>query len=54
MKPVWFSTNSIPYGKMWADDVHWLPLVLQGKYVDAAFTFKDDNETGNTANMHVL
>lgn len=36
---------------MWADDAHWLPLVLRGKRVDATFTFKDDNETVETANI---
>jgi len=45
MQPMWFNTNAIPYDRMWADDVHWMPLVLQGKRVEAAFTFKDDNET---------
>ena len=45
MKPVWFSIDAIPFDQMWADDEHWLPLVLQGKRVQAAFTFEDDNET---------
>ena len=44
MKPMWFDTKAIPYDRMWADDAHWLPLVLQGKCVEAVFTFKDDNE----------
>lgn len=51
MKPVWFGTNAIPFEEMWADDAHWLPLVLRGKRVDATFTFKDDNETVDTANV---
>ncbi len=51
MKPVWFNTNSIPYDKMWADDNHWLPLVLRGRRVDATFTFKVDNETVDTARI---
>lgn len=45
MKPVWFDTKNIPYDKMWGDDIHWLPLVLQGKQLEATFTFKGDNET---------
>ena len=45
MQPIWVDTKAIPYAKMWADDAHWLPLVLQGKRVEAVFTFKDDNET---------
>ena len=51
MKPVWFRTEAIPFGKMWADDVYWLPLVLRGKRVDAMFTFKDDNSTVATARI---
>ena len=45
MRPAWFRIDAIPFNQMWADDQHWLPLVLQGKRVQAAFTFKDDNET---------
>ncbi len=45
MLPQWFSTDAIPFDKMWADDQHWLPLVLQGKRVAAQFTFDADNET---------
>jgi 8-oxo-dGTP diphosphatase len=51
MKPMWFDTNAIPYDKMWADDLHWLPFVLEGKRVNAAFTFKEDNETVDTAKI---
>jgi hypothetical protein len=43
--PRWFKTNAIPFDKMWSDDKHWLPLALQGKHINAAFTFLEDNET---------
>lgn len=33
MKPQWFSREDIPYSEMWADDPHWLPLILAGKNV---------------------
>ncbi|EJD36075.1 hypothetical protein AURDEDRAFT_74637, partial [Auricularia subglabra TFB-10046 SS5] len=31
MKPQWFSVDAIPYDNMWADDVHWMHLLLAGK-----------------------
>ena len=44
MRPEWFEASAIPFDRMWADDAHWLPLVLQGQMVRAAFTFQADNE----------
>jgi 8-oxo-dGTP pyrophosphatase MutT (NUDIX family) len=41
MKPQWFSLTEIPYDKMWADDIYWLPRVLEGKSVKGTFWFKD-------------
>lgn len=43
MKPVWFKLSEIPFENMWQDDIHWLPLVLQGKKVKAKFTFDENN-----------
>lgn len=37
MAPRWFSTDKIPYEKMWADDPYWLPQVLEGKKISADF-----------------
>ncbi len=54
MKPVWFDTNSIPYDKMWEDDAHWLPLVLQGKRVEASFVYKADNETVAKSSIEII
>ena len=51
MQPMWIKTNAIPYDRMWADDIHWLPLVLQGKRIEAVFTFQDDNETVKQAEI---
>jgi 8-oxo-dGTP diphosphatase len=45
MAPAWFAIEALPYDKMWADDAHWLPLVLAGVRIDAEFTFEADNET---------
>lgn len=45
MEPHWFAVDQIPYSRMWADDVHWLPRVLSGERVRAWFSFCADNET---------
>lgn len=42
MRPQWFALDRIPYDNMWIDDVHWLPLVLEGKKVKGACHFKGD------------
>ena len=38
----WFPLEEIPYGEMWEDDLHWLPLLLDGKAFDGAFYFNGD------------
>jgi 8-oxo-dGTP diphosphatase len=45
MSPMWFGVDAIPYEGMWADDAHWMPLVLAGKRIEATFTFGPDNES---------
>lgn len=42
MKPNWFSLDSIPYNQMFPDDKYWLPLILEGKKINAYFDF-DEN-----------
>ena len=37
MAPKWYLTDNIPYKNMWIDDVHWLPLILNGEKVEATF-----------------
>jgi 8-oxo-dGTP pyrophosphatase MutT (NUDIX family) len=44
MKPEWFNINEIPYDKMWVDDIHWLPYVLDGKYVSGKIFFNENSE----------
>jgi 8-oxo-dGTP diphosphatase len=41
--PLWTSIDAIPYEEMWADDIHWLPGVLNGGTFRGYFHF--DNET---------
>lgn len=43
-RPMWFSVDEIPWERMWEDNQHWLPLVLQGQEVDAIFIFSGDNK----------
>jgi 8-oxo-dGTP diphosphatase len=38
----WFPINGIPYDDMWADDKHWLPLLLEGKDFEGSFYFDED------------
>lgn len=39
MNPKWFLLPEIPYQKMWPDDEFWLPEVLKGNLLKAAFKF---------------
>jgi 8-oxo-dGTP pyrophosphatase MutT (NUDIX family) len=39
MRPQWFDRADIPYGKMWQDDEHWLPKLLDGDLIRAKFVF---------------
>ena len=38
-KPEWFRFADVPYDRMWADDIHWLPSMLEGKRFQAWFRF---------------
>jgi len=44
MRPEWVEFEKLPLDKMWADDKYWLPYVLNGKNVEAAFVFGDGNK----------
>lgn len=45
MKPRLFSIKSIPYEKMWDDDIFWLPVVLAGNKMRAKCLFGKDKKT---------
>jgi len=45
MKPLWINVNELPFERMWQDDRHWLPLLLNNKKVKGSFVFKEDNES---------
>lgn len=38
-KPEWFDFAAVPYDRMWADDIHWLPGMLAGRRFEAWFEF---------------
>ena len=40
--PLWVRRDKIPYEKMWADDRHWLPGVLEGRNFRGYFEFESD------------
>lgn len=41
-KPLWTPVDEIPYHRMWADDRLWLPLMLDGHYIQGRFLFDGD------------
>lgn len=41
-RPEWFPVNAIPYDRMWADDRHWFPLLLEDRGFTGRFIFDDD------------
>ncbi|MDL2235044.1 8-oxo-dGTP diphosphatase [Christensenellaceae bacterium OttesenSCG-928-L17] len=44
IRPEWFDISQIPYDEMWIDDTYWLPTILEGKKVEATFTWNDNYE----------
>ena len=40
--PIWVEVESIPYERMWEDDVVWLPLLLRGQQFSGRFVFDGD------------
>ena len=41
-EPFWVPTNDLPFDGMWADDRHWLPMLLLGRSFEFWATFDDD------------
>jgi 8-oxo-dGTP diphosphatase len=44
--PLWTRTDRIPYDRMWADDILWLPHMLSGHNVEGTFLFDHDHMLG--------
>ena len=41
-KPFWVRTDQIPYARMWADDVQWMPRLLAGEKFRGWFELDKD------------
>ncbi|MHA7190877.1 8-oxo-dGTP diphosphatase [Arthrobacter sp. MDT2-16] len=44
IEPRWYPVDAIPWHSMWQDGPHWIPLLLEGRRVDAAIVMDTDNE----------
>lgn len=44
MAPKWFEMNGMPFEEMWPDDPYWLPQVLAGKKLKAAFALDEKDQ----------
>ncbi len=49
--PRWFPAAALPLRGMWDDARHWLPRVLAGERIRAAFSYAGDCETVATADI---
>ncbi len=47
IRPFWFPVDKIPYDKMWVDDIHWLPRILNWETnLEYIFYFDSDSWDG--------
>jgi 8-oxo-dGTP diphosphatase len=54
MRPQWYRHEEIPFSEMWADDPHWLPLMLGGKKVKAEFLLSKDGSDLLDAKVEIV
>ncbi len=45
--PLWVPIDAVPYDRMWADDRHWLPLLIAGRPFEARTLFEGDRLLGH-------
>jgi 8-oxo-dGTP diphosphatase len=43
--PGWFEPARLPFRRMWADAIYWIPPILNGVKIDGRITFADDCAT---------
>lgn len=49
--PLWFPLEEIPYPEMWADDVLWMPAMIEGRWFRGRFLFDGDSMLGYRIEM---
>ncbi len=49
--PMWLRTDALPFERMWADDAHWLPLLLAGRRFDGRFVFDERDLLWHTVSV---
>ncbi|KAA0159698.1 hypothetical protein FNF28_05758 [Cafeteria roenbergensis] len=42
MTTEWFGVDKLPFDRMWADDRHWFPILLDGGFFRGYFEFEKD------------
>ena len=50
--PFWCANDEIPYNKMWADDICWLPGMLEGNCFEGEFVFRGDSMIWKDVRWH--
>ncbi|WP_193211980.1 8-oxo-dGTP diphosphatase [Luteolibacter marinus] len=40
--PLWCRLDEIPYDRMWRDDIHWLPRLIDGRKFHGRFVFEGE------------
>lgn len=45
--PIWAAPERLPYERMWADDRHWMPVLLAGRNFYGRFLFDGDRMLGH-------
>lgn len=52
--PVWTPLDQIPYHRMWEDDQHWLPLLLNDQSFLGRFVFESDRLQWSDLDLNVI
>lgn len=50
--PLWTPQDQIPYDRMWADDILWIPHLLNGHNIEGTFLFNNDTMLGYHLEIH--